>query len=259
MYSSARRARLLRDLETQARSLEAVEGLIVVGSGAHDFTDDMSDLDVILVVDPVDKLQPVVEAIAKSIDVDHRPLVLSRYRHHAEVHVLCYLFEDMLELDLGIWSLSRLFASKPEWKIQYSKSDRVVRKLEDTVHSPPVPDQTGEALLQSMWIQARAAVVAISRNQTFKATSEINAIRTSTVKLICESNGFANDFERNIEKIDDPLVSLLRRSFGSSTSPAELLAALDAVCTAGLEAIDQIGIDVREATTVLRRLLHRPW
>lgn len=259
MYSSARRTKLLKELEILAKSLQAVEGMVVVGSGVHNFTDDMSDLDVIFVVDPTDELEHVVGTIADKVAAAYRPVAFSKYIHHAEVHVLCYLLEDMLELDLGVWSLARLFASKPEWKIQYSKSGSIEKKLRETSHSPPTPYQTGEELLQSLWIQARAGVVAIDRNQVFKAIAETNAIRATTLRLICESNGFAHDFERNVEKIDDPLVSRLRHSFASGTEPGELLAALSAVCDISIDAMNNAGIKVSDARPILHRLFQRPW
>ena len=254
MSISNDRAGLLAELEKIARTTHSIEGVVVVGSGAQGFTDDLSDLDVVLVVDPTEGFQAVVESMAAHFVTKPQTLAWSKFKHHDEVYVLCFLFDNMLELDLGIWSLSRLFASKPDWVVSFAKSEKIANKLRSTPEPQAEPRKTAEDLKRSLWINARATVVAIRRKQFLKAAATINSIRSNAVRLVGEMNGFTSDYERKVESLDDPFVNVLRSGMIETAEPQALFKSLETTCGVSISAIEKAGLDVSAERAYLPRL-----
>ncbi|MEO3947099.1 aminoglycoside 6-adenylyltransferase [Gorillibacterium sp. CAU 1737] len=200
MYTEADRLILLGKIEEKAKASEAVQGLLLVGSGAYGFRDAYSDLDVVLVVEDSEKVPPVHDEWVHFVKERCSVLRHKEYRHEEDIYVSCFLFADGMELDLGIWSFAKLRATKRHWKVLVDRNvPQIQERLELTL---PIYHRDATAVanesLSSLWQFVREAAVAIARGHALRAVQEIEVIRSKAVELIAIREGIPADFHKEI-------------------------------------------------------------
>ncbi|MGH2551846.1 MAG: hypothetical protein ACRDHN_20860, partial [Thermomicrobiales bacterium] len=126
-FSPAERKNTLNQLVAFAQTNEAIVGTLLVGSGAHAFSDDFSDIDIVFVANPQDFVV-ALDSIAASLRTELQPVFLTSYQHRRDVVVLCGLLANLLEVDVGVWSSETLFASSPKWKLLQSRNGEEERR-----------------------------------------------------------------------------------------------------------------------------------
>ena len=108
--------RVRRALEEDAR----IEGLVLIGSGAEGFRDELSDVDLIAAVaEPGDALAVGDECAARLREI----LPLYRYvqtRNVRERGIHVFLLDGHLELDLSFIATGELRATEPRWRLLFA-------------------------------------------------------------------------------------------------------------------------------------------
>ncbi len=133
MYTSADRETLLADLVAFSKKRPDVLSFILVGSGARGFTDQYSDLDVLLVAKEKEDVAAVQEACAGFLNEHYSILKQKVYHHRKDIIVSCFFLDHYLELDLGVWSMAQLRATKPDWKVFFDHEQSSQRQLEKNI------------------------------------------------------------------------------------------------------------------------------
>lgn len=90
MYTSADRETLLADLVAFSKKRPDVLSFILVGSGARGFTDQYSDLDVLLVAKEKEDVAAVQEACAGFLNEHYSILKQKVYHHRKDIIVSCF-------------------------------------------------------------------------------------------------------------------------------------------------------------------------
>lgn len=142
LFTPADRAEALSRLLSIAAESSSILGTLLVGSGSVGFNDELSDLDVVVVVESDGYSQVFAETTSHAHMV-LQPVFSTTYQHRVDVHVVCLLLRNYLEIDLGIWSVANLFASSPRWNVVQQRDDlagqRIIAAM--TTNSPLVREQ----------------------------------------------------------------------------------------------------------------------
>ena len=116
---------LINAVQAVMASDQRIDGLVLIGSGAVGFRDDLSDVDLIAAVAP--GLDP--ETVGDELAADLRSsLPLYRYiqtppARARGIHV--FLLESHLELDLSFVSTAKLRATTDIWRIVFDREGEV--------------------------------------------------------------------------------------------------------------------------------------
>lgn len=166
-HSPLLRTRTIEEIDRYTCRNSAIKATLLVGSGATGFTDEYSDIDIVMVTDPNDYAFALndISHFLKSLN----PIFMTVYKHHKAITVICTLLSNNLKIDVGIWSIDVLFAPKSEWKILNYKSNyfrtRTINALQSA--SPIIrkrePVYTGD---NSLWQEVLATYIADKRRKT---------------------------------------------------------------------------------------------
>jgi hypothetical protein len=176
---------LIHAVQAVLASDQRIDGLVVIGSGAVGFRDDLSDVDLIAAVAPGIDPVAVGDELARLLQAS---LPLYRYiqtppARARGIHV--FLLEGHLELDLSFISTAELRATTDRWRIAFDREGEVARRM-----SLPLPDgpPRGEqarfrylAGCGSLWFGLKA----LQRNERLLATDRLGEVRAHLAALAC--------------------------------------------------------------------------
>ncbi|MBW8351097.1 aminoglycoside 6-adenylyltransferase [Bacillus sp. IITD106] len=216
MYQNDDRTKLLNEITNFSKNIDRIQGLLLVGSGANGFRDEYSDLDLLIVVKNSQDVVQIHDQLREYIVQHFHVLKEKVYRHEEDIFVTCFFFEHFLELDLGVWSKSKLRATKPYWKVIFDREDDEIQSLlEKSLTSQIFPsiDETRKESLSFIWQFFRSAAVALKRQQYIKALKDIDFIRDQIIRFLCIQNGIDFDFDKSIDHLESPSLSKLKRTY----------------------------------------------
>ncbi|TDQ41160.1 nucleotidyltransferase domain-containing protein [Aureibacillus halotolerans] len=245
MFTESERAHTLSAYVAFAKEIDAVLGIALVGSGARGFRDSYSDIDLLTVVkepDDVSKVQPIVNRYFKQ--TQHIQFQKT-YTHEEDIWVTCYLFGNHLGVDLGLWSLKKLRATKPHWRILFDRDDILSARLTATAPQKLSPSMTTfiDEALSMCWQFFRNAAVSIQRKDVIKARHDMDVLRQHVIDIICLSHGIQHDNNKVINTINDPLVKALKNTYETSFDKKGLshaLRSLETVYFACISSADSV-------------------
>ncbi|KRG14869.1 hypothetical protein ACA30_09355 [Virgibacillus soli] len=216
MYNNEERELLKQKIEHFSKQLDEVQGLLLVGSGATGYRDQYSDLDLLVVVNNSQKVLTVQNKLQTYLHTQYRILEEKVYQHEPDIFVTCFLFNNYLGLDLGIWSLNKLRATKPNWLVLFDRDpNKLEKKLVQSlkIHTHQNLEEMIEDSLTFIWQFFRSSAIAIKRQQYIQAIREIDFIRCHIIRFICQKHHIHDDFEKSIDHITDPHVQKLQRTY----------------------------------------------
>ncbi|MBS4196807.1 aminoglycoside 6-adenylyltransferase [Lederbergia citri] len=216
MYQNKDRTKLLNEITSFSKTINEIQGLLLVGSGSKGFKDEFSDLDLLIVVKNSQDVVQIHDQLLKHIHQNFHVLKEKVYRHEEDIFVTCFFFANFLELDLGVWSKSKLRATKPHWKVIFDREDNEIQRLlEESLTSQSFTSivETRKESLSFIWQFFRSATVALKRQQYIKALKDIDVIRDQIIRFLCIRNGINYDFDKSIDHLESPFLSKLKRTY----------------------------------------------
>lgn len=178
-YSEQLRTATVEALRLYAAQKDQILAMVMVGSGATSFKDQYSDVDIIFVV----RDQAAVEAMHADYiqwaNKNFHTVFNTIYQHQPDVYVLSQLLPNLLELDIGFWSLTKLYATRPSWKIIQCHDPHVQELVTSALNNAqPTFEQTGKPVIEgddslwqfiNGWIVARLRKDELATQQTTQA------------------------------------------------------------------------------------------
>ncbi|WP_040951444.1 aminoglycoside 6-adenylyltransferase [Gorillibacterium massiliense] len=228
MYTGEDRQLLLDELVSFAYEQKEIVGFLLVGSGSLGFRDKFSDLDVLLVIEESDQAEEINKIFIKYLESNKTVLRHKTYRHEEDIFVTCFFMGDYLNLDLGIWSLKKLRATKPNWIVKFDKTGGIEKRLSQSLasHVPAVIQEVVHDSISSFWQFVQNAVVAVNRRSYIKAIKDMENIRDHIIKIICVSNQIDHDYLKSIDALDDPYAKRLQKTYEVTMNKESLSKAL---------------------------------
>ncbi len=224
MYTATSRSQTLAKLTSIIKDIPEVEALILVGSGAAGFYDDLSDIDLCTVLkEPYsakiawDKINRVVAGTFIVIKNQ-----LNEYGESDFLSVI--LLDDFLQLDIGVLSFDKLKAKRDRWIVLFEKTGRVDKRMSETWNSRRKPDvlKVYRENTDIIWYYAQNATFAIKRNQLYRALEEISVIRTKALEIICAFFDLEVKHYRDVDKLSSEIKLELQKTYGLRTDKEAL-------------------------------------
>ncbi len=214
--------RILTALEADERII----GVLVVGSGAVGFEDDLSDIDICIVASDED---------AETVFRDWRTRFdeLLPVVHCSEViygpgsYLYALLLDRFLELDAGFVAISKLFAERERWKVAFDRSGRIEEIMQRTWANREPPDLMREHRRRAdgIWHHIMHCGQALLRGRQWRAIHYLEAVRTRTIELACIRLGLEAGHFRQVHGLAAEFLGSLQATLPASTESAELLRA----------------------------------
>ncbi len=132
-FSPNFREQALEALRVHAAEQAEILGTLLVGSGARGFNDEHSDIDIIFAAKGQSEVARVVDELSAWLPHEFRPVFTTTYQHQPDIFVICAIMENGLELDLGVWSIAKLYATKSDWKLVQSQSPIQAQLIESAM------------------------------------------------------------------------------------------------------------------------------
>ncbi|MBB6217887.1 putative nucleotidyltransferase [Anaerosolibacter carboniphilus] len=224
MYSEIDRKDALEKLIKICRSIENIDGVILVGSGAEGFTDKWSDIDLSIVICQEEKTRQVWDKINEKI-ICTFDIMKILYNEYGENNFLsAILLNNYLELDIGVLAINRLVAKRKSWNVLYDKSGIITKKLNDTWQERKIPDLNArvENSLNSIWYHIKNGVMALKRKKSYRVIKEIEELRNEIIEIrALQENKTAKHF-RDVDDMEKCFLEKLEKTFFKEISIDEL-------------------------------------
>jgi predicted nucleotidyltransferase len=228
MYSEIDRKNILDKLVEICKSIDDIDGVILVGSGAEGFTDKWSDIDLSIVICEEEKTGEVWDKINENI-ISTFDIMKISYNEYGENNFLSAVFlNNYLEADIGVLSINKLEAKREPWNILYDKSGNIVKRMNETWEKRKIPSLNIEIenSVNTVWYHIKNGAFALKREKLYRAVKEIEELRNEIVDIrALKENKVAKHF-RDVDDMDKAFLQKLEETFFKEVTINELSKAL---------------------------------
>lgn len=219
MFSPTSRQKTLDNLIVLIKNQESVEGIILVGSGATDFTDKYSDIDLSVVVSPAHATKQAWENLNLLITKQFPILKLAPTEYASNNYLSAILLTDFLQIDVGVISLELLSAKRSAWKVIFDKQGLVQQKMQNSWSNQKPIDKNKliQDNIDEVWYHIQNATFAIKRSRPFRVIKEIDEIRTHALEIVCLYLDKEVKHYREIDDLDPVIKQKLMETYFTST------------------------------------------
>jgi predicted nucleotidyltransferase len=224
MYSESDRKNILDKIVMICKGIDAVDGVILVGSGAEGFTDKWSDIDLSVVTSNEDKTRHIWKEINKLLDSAFNIMKISCNEYGENNYLSALMLNNYLEIDIGVISIKNLVAKRKEWVVLYDKSGNIIEKMNTSWNERKI--QAANVLIEDnlngIWYHIKNGAFALKREKIYRAVKELEELRNHIVEIkSLEENKIAKHF-RDVDNMDRLFLNKLEKTFFSNISREEL-------------------------------------
>lgn len=230
IFTPQDRARVLDLLLAQLAQDERIAAALVVGSGAHGFLDEHSDIDLAAVVADGVVVREVWDDWRQRAGELLTVWACSEVTYNPESYLLVLMVEGYLEVDLGFIGPAEVVAKRARWRVAFDRTGRVEASMRQSWEGRPTPDPQAflSRRLDGIWHYLIRAVVALQRGQQWSAVHELEVIRTCAIELACLRCGLDSRHFRAVNGLPEGTLALLEQTLPADTSPTMIARALRA-------------------------------
>ena len=228
LFSPGQRQQVLDRVLAALETDERIAGVLVVGSDAVGFDDRYSDIDLSVVIAAEDQVLLAFREwrsrIERLLPVIH--CLEAIYGPNNYLHG--FLLEGFLEVDIGFVSFANLVARRERWKLAFDRSGKIEGIMQSSWQNRPQRDLRAGYFrrLDSVWHYITHVVIALKRNQPWKAMNYLEVIRNRTIELAGLRLGLDTGHFRQVDQMPAEFLSDLQKALISSTDHADILRAL---------------------------------
>ena len=208
---------------------DRIVALVQVGSGAHGYHDEHSDLDFVIALDSAESMPVVMEYMHREISAKYE---LAFFIQHESRHLQNYFLSDLLEIDIGYGWYEHAAALKPAFKVLFDHSGTVEEKMvrsrewmDDSIYSDKQKKDIEQAR-DVVWFFLMHAAVAIHRGNCFRAIGEMEAARALYIDLLGDRYRLESSRNREIDHLPETERTAIRSTYAAGESQSELWTAL---------------------------------
>lgn len=187
LFQTKDRALLMKQMEASSKQNEHIIALVMVGSGAFGYRDELSDLDMVVAIDKEENLTEVMEYVGSML---RKYTSIIYEKTNIQRHLQVYLTREFLEIDIGFGPYQYAAAFKKDWKVLFDKSgtvDYAMRISWERISENSGTDekkQKVQEIADSVWHNFMHAAMSMKREQIFRAIAELDLIRENYRKLL---------------------------------------------------------------------------
>ena len=233
VFTPMDRARVLDLLLAQLAQDERIAATIVVGSGAHGFLDERSDIDLAAVVADGRVVREVWDDWRRRVRGLLTIWGCSEVTYNSESYLLALMVEGYLEVDLGFIGMAGVVAKRAEWRVAFDRTGYVEATMRQSWEGRPAHDpKTFLSRHLDIWHYLIRAVVALQRGQQWAAVHELEVIRTRAIELACLRCRLDSRHFRAVNALPEGTLALLEKTLPADTSQATIARAIRAAADA---------------------------
>lgn len=250
LFSPQEREEILNRLLSAFKADSRIAGVLVVGSGAVDFDDCYSDIDLSVVATKEKDVLPVYQEwrarIEKLLPVIHCCEVI----YGPNSYLYAFLLNGFLELDTGFVCLGNLVAKRQRWKIAFDRSGRIEDIMRSSWEKKSEVDAKAGYLnrIDGIWHYIIHVPVALKRGQPWMALHYLEIIRNRAVELAGLRHRLETKNFRHVDRMPKEFLIELQRSLVSTVDHTAIMNALRVATTCFFHqarALDQmLGLNV---------------
>jgi len=186
IFTPERRKEVLDLLITNLEEDKRIASVILVGSGAFDFIDNFSDIDLAIVTyteyDLLSILKDWKEKILKLLDIIECFEVL----HTPNNLLLGFLTDEFLEINIGLQNIENISAKRKHWKVTFDKTGKIQQVMNDTWKKEESKNKEPKLvyLVSGSWHYIVCVCIALSRGNYWRAVNDIDYLKKNLLNII---------------------------------------------------------------------------
>lgn len=233
MYSPDFRQKALEKIVGICRTIDDIEGVLLVGSGGEYFPDKWADVDLSIVIDPPEKTKEVWDTLNERFRSSFNLISLGTGIYGENNYISILLLQNYLEIDAGIISLDNLEAKKDKWKILYEKEGNILTKMNRSTSERDWIDavQFVNERVSTIGHYVRTFAVAINRNQLFRANKELEDVRNIVVDVWGVKERKVAKHYRDVDEADSDFRQELASTYPKAIEQKDLIQAFQSCFT----------------------------
>ena len=254
LFGVGERKSVLDEIVAFAERNEHVLALVAVGSGAFDYVDELSDLDVLVVIDRNENMESVMDDVAVQMN---RQQDFVYFKQMLQRGLQVYVSDNYLEVDIGYVAQSGVSATRKHWRVLFDKTGRIDEAMRDswaqreTAEGREAHDQKLFECSDVVWHNLMHAAVAIKRGQAWRAIAELDRARDLFVGLLGCRYSLEVKRGREVDRLPEAELAALEKTMVSGPGRERLWQALEALTDAVYTELERHG--ERACITVTRR------
>ncbi len=185
MYDQEEREYYLNKLIEMIKSTEHVEGIVQIGSGVIGFSDENSDIDLMVASTEINNSQ-AARNIIKGFFKELNPIYIKEKQFSKDIFLLIVILENMLEFNVSIVPRELLSVKSPWWKVIIDKTGLVTEKMaseNERFESESVKYEAGFDVPFEFVYCAMDVDKALKRKNLIYALSTLETMRTYTLYM----------------------------------------------------------------------------
>jgi len=201
---------------------------ILVGSGSVGFTDELSDIDICLVVDSDENIEKAMDYMSFGI---REYFQVAEFVQMLQRGLQVYLLDNFLELDVGYMPINNVTARRKRWKVVFDKAGTVDNDMkaswekaqqENSVKTLE-SDKNLVSLAGDVWHYLFHAAVAIKRDEYWRSIGEMDIARNMLIELKGFRYSLSTKRYREIDNFPCDELAVIQKTLPSCLSQKSLL------------------------------------
>lgn len=205
-FSADDRDNILQWIVAETQKDTSFAGCVLVGSGAVGFTDEYSDIDLVVVVRDSCPFEQVSDSWKQHV-LDHLPVLAHTSGLRADRIVLHnFYLKNYLEINNGILPLELLVATRSRYRVMWDGTGQMQAILDATWNDRKNTSPLAEYFSNKkagIWHYINHAFVALRRGRKWQALSDIEEIRQQVIYLRAYREGLEPKRNRDVDRMSD--------------------------------------------------------
>ena len=215
IFTEGYRAEVLEQITDFLKSCKSVLSVIVVGSGANGFRDQLSDIDLTVVVDDKTDTDAFLAEYQAYLNETFRVMINHRVPGRP---LTVAMFDNFLEIDMSAVILNQLCAVKDSWRVVFDRTDSAEKIMQETFKSRLSADSSErknneyQVAAWGFWHYIIYASIAIRRNDLWRASWEMGYLRDTAIGLLGLEYGVETKRNRDVKLFPDEMLQRLQKT-----------------------------------------------
>jgi len=229
MYTEDERTMYFQEITTQLKAISDVVGIVQIGSGTIGYTDEYSDIDLMVATNEnILEVKNVIISILNKIGA----LFIKEGKFSDKIFLLIPFFKNGLEMNISILPLELLNVKSPLWKIIFDQKGNVTKKMteeNDKFVAQQQPYMQSYAIDFEFAYHLRKLNIELIRGNYIYAMKMLDILRDATLNLqILNENKKLHQFKA-YHTLQKEFINELEKSYPKNTDKTEILRAAGAI------------------------------
>ncbi|MEK3765352.1 hypothetical protein [Solibacillus sp. FSL K6-4121] len=225
MYTETDRERYFQDVIIKIQAINEVEGIIQLGSGTIGYSDQFSDIDLMVAtIEQVDVAKDLIKTELQNLG----SFFIKEGKFSDQIFLLIPFYENGLEMNISVLPTSFLNVKSPLWKLIFDRNGEVLPKMleeHENFQKLEQPYIKKFDIVFEFAYHLRKLHIEHQRGNDIFAMEMLEELRefTLTVQILNEQKKL-HQFKA-YHTLEEDFVKQLKRSYPSTTDSSDIMAA----------------------------------